>query len=86
MTNDLVYSLIAKLIATAHKFRLGREAEASQQFRECLNLLEPILKSAPQADEITLILPAILAAQERYDWLALADYLEYELPSMLQGN
>ncbi|MDO6774771.1 hypothetical protein Q4591_05325 [Shewanella sp. 3_MG-2023] len=72
-------------ISTAIKFRLGQEASASQQFRECINLLEPLLKNHHNAVNIMKILPEILASQEKHDWICLADYLEYELPILLKN-
>ncbi len=71
--------LISLLISAAHKFRLGKEAEGSVQFRECINLLEPMLNNSIKENEMTLFFPAMLAAQERFDWLSLADYLEFDI-------
>ncbi|MGE6454354.1 hypothetical protein ACQKC5_18410 [Shewanella baltica] len=75
--------LIEQLISTAHKFRLGKEAEGSVEFSECINRLEPLLTDPTKTQAFIQLFPAMLAAQERYDWLALADLLEYELPIQL---
>ncbi|SQH77578.1 conserved protein of unknown function [Shewanella benthica] len=78
-----IQTLIEKLTDTAQRFRLGQEAEASQRLKQCLDLLEPMLPNLIKADEILNKTPEMLAAQERHDWLALADNLEYELPMLL---
>ena len=71
--------LITKLISSAKNFRLGHEAEASHEFRKCIELLEELLPEKQNQEEIMSLLRDMLAAQERNDWLSLADYLEYEL-------
>lgn len=79
-------TLITKLIDTAHRFRLGEEAEASRNLRQCLDHLEPLLANLANSKLILKEVPKMIAAQERHDWLALADYLEYELPILLQDE
>lgn len=78
--------LIDKLINTAHHFRLGQEADGSKKLRECLNIIEPIIETldADAKSQIFNIIPPMLTAQENQDWLALADFLEYEIPTLLQ--
>ncbi len=83
MTNCTPDTLIEKLIETAHRFRLGQEAEGSQRLRECIDHLEPMLPTLQQANQVIQLVPLMLAAQERHDWLGLADYLEYELQQLL---
>lgn len=83
--NTLTITLSEAFATTAVAFRLGQEAKASKQFRECINLLERILKTHCNAPKIITILPEMLAAQERQDWLSLADYIEYELPILLKN-
>ncbi|MCC4832684.1 hypothetical protein LMH66_08565 [Shewanella sp. 10N.7] len=83
MQHEQTMQLIELLKQTSEKFRLGKEAEASQMFRQCINILEQILKYHGNAHHISALLPMILEAQERHDWLGLADYLEYEIPSLL---
>jgi hypothetical protein len=86
MTDKSVDNLIDKLIDTAHQFRLGREAQASSQFGECLNELEKILPTLNSRHSIQAMLLNMLTAQETHDWLGLADDLEYELPQLLQSK
>ncbi|WP_413736104.1 hypothetical protein [Shewanella sp. BJSY2023SW005] len=76
-------TLTDQFITAAHAFRLGHEAEGSQLLRECLDQLEPLLTELPHSEAIIQLLPHMLAAQERHDWLGLADYLEYELKALL---
>lgn len=86
MTTFPPEALISKLIYTAQLFRLAQEAEASLHLRQCIELLEPLLNNLNQGKLIVELLPGMMAAQERHDWLALADYLEYELPILLQDE
>ncbi|WP_144210015.1 hypothetical protein [Shewanella donghaensis] len=83
MQHEQIIQLIKLLTQTSEQFRLGKEAEASQMFRQCINLLEQILKYHENAQHISALLPMILEAQEKHDWLGLADYLEYEVPNLL---
>lgn len=75
-------NLAASLINTAHQFRLGHEAEASLLLRQCIDEIEKDHPEIIQQSEFGQILSPMLQAQERQDWLALADYLEYELPQL----
>ena len=76
-------TLTEKLINTAHTLRMGQEAEGSMRLRECLDHLEPMLPTLINSPAILAKIPDMLAAQERQDWLGLADFLEYELPKLL---
>jgi hypothetical protein len=74
--------LMDKLLITAKEFRLGKEGQASESLRECIDLLMPMMMQLPSA-ETKLYLSTILDAQERHDWLSVADGLEYELLSLI---
>ncbi|QSX36114.1 hypothetical protein [Shewanella sedimentimangrovi] len=78
--------LVPKLISTAHKLRLGHEADGSHDFGECLDLINGILPELQDSGALMALFQNMLAAQERHDWLALADCLEYELPLLLQQS
>lgn len=87
MNDELrLQNLTNQLINTAHHFRLGREADGSKKLRECLNIIEPMIETldADVKSKILKIIPPMLAAQENHDWLALADFLEYEIPILLR--
>tara|TARA_R110002126_G_scaffold7571_16_gene37094 strand:- start:731 stop:979 length:249 start_codon:yes stop_codon:yes gene_type:complete len=75
--------IITQLVTTSNLFRLGKEAEAAKQFHLCIDLLESELAAHKNRRSIISLLPQILAAQERNDWLSLADFLEYDLVEML---
>lgn len=72
-----------QLITTAHSFRLGREAEGSENLLICINEIERQHHQILQP-EFKYLLHSMLKAQENHDWLSLADYLEYELPPLLK--
>lgn len=78
-------TLHAQLEAAAALFRLGREAEGNTAFARIVERLQSELGAAgPEA--VAPLLPtlqSIFAAQQRGDWLFVADLLEYELGKML---
>ncbi|GIU46257.1 hypothetical protein [Shewanella algidipiscicola] len=86
MRNEPADTLIIKLISAAHKFRLGHEADGSHDFAQCIDLLKPILPELQNAVTVVELFREMLAAQERHDWLALADSLEYDLPLLLRAQ
>lgn len=63
----------------SHELRLGKEVEGSHLLKICLNYLIPIVQNHKNKQQILTLVPAMLNAQERGDWLGLADTLEYEL-------
>ncbi|MDH0447862.1 hypothetical protein [Shewanella sp. GD04112] len=68
---------------TAHLFRLGKEAQASVELRNCLEIIEKSNSEITHLAAFQQILPSMLQAQEQHDWLSLADYLEYELIALI---
>ncbi|MNH14898.1 hypothetical protein D3C79_744990 [compost metagenome] len=60
--------------------RLGRDVEAA------LRMVELCDEVLPQVDPKAgaVVMQAMLDAQQRQDWLALADYLEYELLHLIE--
>ncbi|WP_110456401.1 hypothetical protein [Shewanella algidipiscicola] len=85
MKSTATDTLIQMLTSAAHKFRLGHEADGSHDFAQCIDLLKPILPELQNAVTVVELFREMLAAQERHDWLALADSLEYDLPLLLQA-
>ena len=68
-------------------FRLGRDVEAALIMVEVFEGAQQLLLSAP-ADVQQVwaqMLTQMLDCQERQDWLALADSMEYELIELLQS-
>ncbi|WP_079229135.1 hypothetical protein [Pseudomonas putida] len=61
-------------------FRLGRDVEGALRMVELFDGVLPLVE--PQAGAV--VLQAMLDAQQRQDWLALADYLEYELLHLIE--
>ena len=85
MNNKATDELVMKLITTASKFRLGYEADGSHDFSNCIDLLKPLLPGLTNAVTVVQLFSEMLAAQERHDWLSLADSLEYDLPLLLNS-
>lgn len=74
----------SRITALANQFRLGLSLDAALELPPLMKSLLPILSSAAQ-HQLPQIMSAILACQEREDWLGLADWLEYELISVLSN-
>lgn len=73
----------AQLLRCAHAFRLGQEALAASLWQDIISALAANHGLMANSDFIAL-LPQMLAAQERKDWLGLADNIEYELLDICQ--
>jgi len=75
------------LKAAASAFRLGIEAQASENLVEFIDLLTPLVQNPiyPYREEMNTVLAELLAAQSRKDYLYVADLLEYELAKCLIG-
>ncbi len=73
--------LMDRLLIAAKEFRLGKEGQANESLRECIDLLTPMMQQLPP--DINPYLCAILEAQERHDWLGVADGIEYEVLKLI---
>ncbi|UZJ62067.1 hypothetical protein OKW98_10315 [Pseudomonas sp. KU26590] len=64
----------------AKLFRLGRDIEGALKMVELIDRSLPLMEgvSAERQAEWGRVLSAILACQERQDWLGVADWLEVE--------
>lgn len=64
----------------AKLFRLGRDIEGALKMVELIDRSLPLMDgvSAERQAEWGSVLSAILACQERQDWLGVADWLEVE--------
>lgn len=81
--------LISSQITTlAAQFRLGLSLDAALALPPLIKSLLPLLPTLPTATQQQLpkIMSAMLACQEREDWLGLADWLEYELLYVLSDQ
>lgn len=79
-------SLTAQLTALAQRFRLGLSLEAIQTLPALLEQAasESLSWPAQQQQPLPMLIKRILEQQEREDWLALADELEYELVTLFE--
>jgi hypothetical protein len=79
--------IIGECRQCAGLFRLGRDVEAALSMVDVFDGAQQLLLSAP-ADVQQVwaqILTQMLDCQERQDWLALADYMEFELVDLLES-
>lgn len=79
-------SLTAQLTALAQRFRLGLSLQAIQTLPALLEQTasESLSWPAQQQQLLSVLIKRILEQQEREDWLALADELEYELVALFE--
>lgn len=70
----------------ADLFRLGRDIEAALEMVEVFDAAMPLLAGRSEADRAygTQLLERMLNCQQTQDWLALADYMEYEWVGFLR--
>ncbi|MDE1164317.1 MAG: hypothetical protein PW845_02760 [Pseudomonas sp.] len=71
--------------ACAQLFRLGRDVEAALAMVELISALMPLFAPTPESvrQQWSVLLAQVFACQQRQDWLALADYLEYEMLELM---
>ncbi|MEL3922756.1 hypothetical protein V1481_05260 [Aeromonas enteropelogenes] len=79
-------SLTTQLTALAQRFRLGLSLQAIQTLPALLEQAasESLSWPAQQQQLLPVLIKRILEQQEREDWLALADELEYELITLFE--
>lgn len=79
-------SLTVQLTALAQRFRLGLSLEAIQTLPALLEqtAFESLSWPAQQQQVLPVLIKRILEQQEREDWLALADELEYEFVALFE--
>lgn len=67
-------------------FRLGRDVEGAVEMVTLFEAVMPLFERASQAlqAQSATLLAQILAAQQRQDWLCVADNLEYELLDLIE--
>lgn len=66
-------------------FRLGMEGQANDCLTQTIDSLGAVLSgiSPDKLSQLTALLPEVLAAQTRQDYLQVADLLEYRLMPLL---
>lgn len=69
----------------AAMLREGKDEEACFECGRMLQQLTPLMANLPAELQSSLLLQAkqLLQCQERHDWAGLCDYLEFELPVLL---
>ncbi|MCP1444101.1 hypothetical protein J3D54_003233 [Pseudomonas sp. GGS8] len=69
-------------------FRLGRDVEAGLAMIELIAAVQASFDLMPQVtqQQWVLLLSQMFECQEAQNWLALADYLEYELVWLLRDS
>ena len=78
--------LISNLIKIGSLFRTAQEGEANALYATCVNSLLSHGTSITNQEGYLHVMKNTLAAQERQDWIAFADYVEYELPLLLNEH
>lgn len=82
----MAVNIALELELAARELRLGQIAAGCDGFGGCVDELARLLALPANAEGAAQLLPHLqdaLAAQERADWLALADLLQYELAERL---
>ena len=82
--NFLIHQWQKEANDLALKIRLGLNVEAGLMLVTYLEQLVAVYPKFPveQQRQFQSIISAMLACQERQDWIGLADYLEYELQQL----
>ena len=80
-------SLIAEALQCSVLFRLGRDVEAALLMVQICSDVQSAMghETVEVQSRWTALLTDMQACQEAQDWLALADYLDYELPQLLEA-
>lgn len=80
-------SLMTHAQQCAGLFRLGRDIEAALEMVEVFDAAMPLLAERSEADRAygMQLLARMFDCQQRHDWLALADDLQYEWVDFLRG-
>ncbi len=90
MTLDtpLINPLANDALRCASTFRLGQNIEAALNMVELIEAAMPLFASRPaqQQQEWEGLLNALLACQERQDWLGLADWLAVEFVELCERS
>ncbi len=75
---------LTHLTEAATFFRLGQESAGSDALLRAIEFLSLMLSSGQLDASVTGVLAELLAAQERADYLRVADLLQYVLAPQLQ--
>ena len=75
--------LINTLTKAGQLFRTAREGNANALYASCVESLLSHGTHVAKQQDFVLIMKSILEAQERQDWISVADSIEFELPIIL---
>ncbi|MHC8310361.1 hypothetical protein ACYZUC_12195 [Pseudomonas sp. GT1P32] len=80
-------SLIAEALQCSVLFRLGRDVEAALLMVQVCSDVQSAMghETVEVQSRWAALLTDMLTCQEAQDWLALADYLDHELPQLLEA-
>ncbi|BBN53568.1 hypothetical protein TRE132_16930 [Pseudomonas chlororaphis subsp. aurantiaca] len=82
-----IEGLIARLQQCAQGFRLGRDVEAAMTMVQLMGAIQPVIDTAAQeqSQDWEVLLGLMFECQQGQNWLALADYLQYECVEVLRS-
>lgn len=83
----MAVSVADRLVRAAHELRRGHTAAGARAVEEALGELGRLLAQPANAGAARVLLPRLeeaLAAQQRGDWIGLADALEHRLAALLE--
>ncbi|WP_025805188.1 hypothetical protein [Pseudomonas chlororaphis] len=81
-----IEGLIARLQQCAEGFRLGHDVETAMTMVQLMGAIQPVIDTAPQEQrqDWEALLGLMFECQQGQNWLALADYLQYECVEVLR--
>lgn len=81
-----VEGLITRLQQCADGFRLGHDVEAAMTMVQLIGAAQAVIDSAApeQRQDWEVLLGLMFECQQGQNWLALADYLQYECVELLR--
>ncbi|AZD28356.1 hypothetical protein [Pseudomonas chlororaphis] len=82
-----IEGVVARLQQCAQGFRLGRDVEAAMTMVQLMGAIQPLIDTAPQEQrqDWEALLGLMFGCQQGQNWLALADYLQYECVEVLRS-
>jgi len=82
-----IEGLIARLKQCAEDFRLGHDVETAVTMVQLMGAIQPLIDTAPpeQRQDWETLLGLMFECQQGQNWLALADYLQYECVEVLRS-
>ncbi|HEY0285630.1 MAG TPA: hypothetical protein VGC62_01230 [Pseudomonas sp.] len=82
---NAITSIVRDAQHCANLLRLGRDIEAALIMVELIDTAMPLFTQRPaqEQQQWAQVLNAILACQERQDWIGVADWLEVEFVAVL---